>query len=187
MTEGTLYSLLDDCYAAFDKNPPSMQSSRFASIMRRTDFIPDEVSADIRQEIEGMQDMPKNIGLAILNAWDHWLKAHPERRAQERAYCGNCVSGYRVFVTKEQPFGAYVKCTCNGGNTEWIENARSRGRELTRREVAAGIARQAGWLAFRPDAEDGAFRHFGPAQAIGVDTRPEAARNRQPEEVWEQL
>lgn len=173
MTDTVLHGILEDIYAAFGKNAPSFASRQFENVQRRTAHIPDEVALDIRGMLEESADMPKNIGLALQNAWDSWLKAHPERKAHEQRFCGNCHNGYRIFHSDAQPFGSFIRCSCNGGDFRRIETLRQSLTEIRPHDLPAVVqARLNGWLAVHPDADDGCFRHFGPAQAIGVNTMP---------------
>lgn len=110
MTGEMAFNLICSLYATFGKTAPSRSSGIVTAITERIEKVPDQAAADIRKKLQELDNMPSNLGKAIMGAWETWQMENP--RAVYREACPLCDGQggfdiYKLLDGKRRHFFAY--------------------------------------------------------------------------------
>lgn len=88
MREDQAYAMVCTLYATFGKSAPARGSAVFQTIFDRVADIQEEAAEYIVERLQDGDDLPKNLGKAIVAHWFNWQNENGI--TQEKKYCPMC-------------------------------------------------------------------------------------------------
>lgn len=89
MTESTVYDVLCEIYAVFQRTAPARSARIVSKLAEKCEDIPDYVAEYIEDSVTQQKTLPVNIVQAFRDAWNAYCLANPEAGG-ERSSCPVC-------------------------------------------------------------------------------------------------
>lgn len=105
MTSDTAYDLICNLYATFGRSAPARHAGVVAVITEKIAPVPDRVAPEILKKLQELDNMPSNLGKAIMGAWETWQMENP--RAMYKETCATCGGQGGFDAYRQFPDGKY--------------------------------------------------------------------------------
>ena len=160
MREDQAYAMVCTLYATFGKSAPARGSAVFQTIFDRVADIQEEAATYIVEHLQDGDDLPRNLGKAIIAHWFNWQAENGI--THEKAYCPMCEGhgGWECF--KRNAPGSRLQYV----NIFWRCPRCTEGEDKAKLKTDSQLRRE-GWLVM-PHKYPGGFVAFKNEQVLGL-------------------